>query len=74
MFDPETDGPSAIRGGCSRCQDLQTILENHQRTLQLMRSFAPIQVPRKKAMDPDAERQQNLFEAFADAAAPSSYS
>jgi hypothetical protein len=65
MFDPETDGPSAIRGGCPRCQELQTILENHQRTLQMMRSFAPIQAPRKKPADPDADRQQSLFASFA---------
>jgi hypothetical protein len=63
MFDPETDGPSAIRGGCARCQDLQAIHENHKRTLQLMRTFAPIQAPRKKPADPDAGRQQSLFDA-----------
>jgi hypothetical protein len=62
MFDPETEGPAAIRGGCPRCQDLQTIFDNHQRTLRLMRTFAPpaSTEPRKTA-NPDADRQQDLF-------------
>src|SRR5579864_4546849 len=56
MFDPEADGPGAIRGGCSRCQELQTIFESHQRTLRLMRIFAPqLQTQRRKA-DPVADR------------------
>ena len=60
MFDPESDGPAAIRGGCQRCQDLQTIFENHQRTLRLMRTFAPPSTTQsKKAAQED--RQQNLF-------------
>jgi len=63
MFDPATDGPPAIRGGCPRCQDLQAIFEKHQQVLSLMRTFAPPPPPRPKA-DPDAERQQNLFASF----------
>lgn len=60
MFDPQSDGPAAIRGGCPRCQDLQTIFENHQRTLRLMRTFAPpaITQPRKGPKD---DGQQSLF-------------
>jgi len=60
MFDPATDGPAAIRGGCARCQDLQIIFENHQRTLRLMRTFAPPATtqPRKAPKD---DGQQDLF-------------
>jgi hypothetical protein len=62
MFDPEVDGPGAIRGGYSRCQELQTIFESRQRTLGLMRTFAPSSsAQRRKPADPDAERQQDLF-------------
>ena len=64
MFDPESDGPAAIRGGCPRCQDLQTIFENHQKTLKLMRTFAPPPAPRPKPANPDADRQQDLFAAL----------
>jgi hypothetical protein len=66
MFDPEADGPGAIRGACSRCLELQTIFESHQRTLQLMRAFAPApSAPRRKPADPDAGRQQELFAPLA---------
>jgi hypothetical protein len=61
MFDPEADGIGAIKGGCSRCQDLQAIFESHQITLRLMRTFAPPAAPRRKPADLDAERQQDLF-------------
>ncbi|MEP7352471.1 MAG: hypothetical protein ABI824_04485 [Acidobacteriota bacterium] len=64
MFNPESDGPAAIRGGCTRCQDLQSIYENHQQTLKLMRTFAP-PAPRPKPADLDAERQQSLFVSHA---------
>jgi hypothetical protein len=65
MFDPEAEGAAAIRGGCPRCQDLQTIFETHQQMVKLMRTFAPPAPPRVKA-DPDAERQQSLFASFSD--------
>jgi hypothetical protein len=61
MFDPEADGVGAIKGGCSRCLELQAILESHRRTLQLMRAFAPDPAPSDKPIDPGADRQQNLF-------------
>jgi len=61
MFDPQGDGPCAIRGGCIRCQDLQAIFDSHQRTLTLMRTFAPPNARRHKPADPDTERQQELF-------------
>jgi len=62
MFDPEADGPGAIRGGCSRCQELQSIFETHQRMVRLMRAFAPpSQAPRRKTTDSSADRQQDLF-------------
>lgn len=62
LFDPEKDGPAAVRGGCPKCQDLQTIFEYHQRTLRMMRAFAPpASTQRRKPADPDSERQQDLF-------------
>jgi phage FluMu protein Com len=61
MFDPEADGIGAIKGGCPRCQELQTIFESHQRTLQLMRTFAPIQTQHREPADPDPDSQQDLF-------------
>jgi hypothetical protein len=64
MFDPEVDGIGAIKGGCSRCQDLQDIFESHQRTLRLMRTFAP-PVQRQKSTALGADRQQNLFASLA---------
>ena len=62
-FDPAADGPGAIKGGCPRCQDLQTIFDTHQKALRLMRTFTP-QADRRKA-DPLAELQQNLFSTSA---------
>jgi hypothetical protein len=59
-FDPEAAGIGAIKGGCSRCEDLQEIFESHQRTLRLMRTFAP-PAQRQKPTDLGPERQQNLF-------------
>jgi hypothetical protein len=67
-FDPEADGAGAIKGGCSRCQDLQAIFENHRSTLLLMRTFAPPLAPRRRAADAGPDRQQDLFASLADAA------
>jgi hypothetical protein len=61
MFDPQADGIGAIRGGCPQCLELQSIFESHQRTLQLMRGFAPIHVQSKKPADPAPDCQQDLF-------------
>jgi hypothetical protein len=62
MYDPESDGPGAIKGGCLRCEELYTIHESHRRTLTLMRSFGA-SVERRKQLpaDPNAGRQQSLF-------------
>jgi len=62
MFDPEKDGISAIKGGCTRCQELLTIFESHRRTLQMMRAFAPFPVKGKEAADPAPDVQQDLFD------------
>jgi hypothetical protein len=40
MFDPETDGIGAIKGGCPRCLDLHAILESNRQTLRLIRLCA----------------------------------
>ena len=62
MYDPAEDGPGAIKGGCTRCQDLYTIHETHQRTLTLMRAFgSSLERRRQRAADPNAGRQQHLF-------------
>jgi hypothetical protein len=63
-FDPEVAGIGAVIAGCSRCQDLQAIFESHQRTLRLLRTFAPTRSPRRrKRVDPG--RQQDLFAPLA---------
>lgn len=61
MFDPEADGPGAIKGGCPRCQDLQTIFDSHQRTIRLIRTFGSPSGQRRKQSDPAANLQQDLF-------------
>lgn len=61
MFDPAADGIGAIKGGCTRCLELQAIFESHTRTLQLMRSFAPVAAPKSKPKNPVPEEQQELF-------------
>lgn len=61
MFDPESDGIGAIKGGCPRCLELQAIFESHQHTLRLMRAFAPIQTQHAGSSDPGPDRQQDLF-------------
>jgi hypothetical protein len=61
MFDPEADGTGAIKGGCTRCLELQAIFESHRRTLQLMRAVAPILPSRREPSDPGPDRQQDLF-------------
>lgn len=61
MFDPETDGTGAIKGGCARCLELQAIFESHRRTLQLMRAVEPILPSRREPSDPGPDRQQDLF-------------
>ena len=63
MFDPSSDGPGAIRGGCTRCQDLQTIFDNHQCTVRLMRTFAPPSMPKKRTKAVET-RQHDLFAAL----------
>jgi hypothetical protein len=43
-------------------EDLQTIFDSHQRTLRLMRTFAPSPPDeRRKPADPHGDRQQDLF-------------
>jgi hypothetical protein len=61
MFDPEADGVGAVRGGCPHCLELLTIYQNHQRTLQLMRAFAPFPVEHKEAPEPAPDPQPDLF-------------
>jgi hypothetical protein len=61
MFDPAADGIGAIKGGCTHCQNLQAIYESHQRTLQLMRTIAPIQTRHKEPNNPSPDMQRDLF-------------
>ncbi len=63
MFDPEADGPPAIRGGCPRCQDLQTIFEKPTGDREVDAHLRAPPPPKVK-VDPDAERQQSLFASF----------
>jgi hypothetical protein len=59
-FDPWSDGPGAIKGGCDRCAALLEIHNCHQRMVTLMRGFSQPAVP-KKRQDPFEERQARLF-------------
>jgi hypothetical protein len=61
MFDPAADGIGAIKGGCPRCLELQAIFESHNRTLQLMRGFAPVPAQSNKPAKPVPDEQQDLF-------------
>jgi uncharacterized CHY-type Zn-finger protein len=62
MFDPEKDGISAVKGGCTRCQELLAICESYRRTQQMMRAFAPFPPKAKEATEPEPDRQQGLFD------------
>jgi hypothetical protein len=64
MYDPQADGIGALKGGCPQCLELQSIFESHQRTLQLMRAFAPMQAKRKKAVAPEPDSQPDLFNSL----------
>jgi hypothetical protein len=58
-FDP-SDGASAIRGECPRCQALLDIYIQHRRLLQMMRDFGQMRDrPRKVA---ERQLQRNLFD------------
>jgi hypothetical protein len=59
-FDPYSDGPGAVKGGCTRCAALVEINNCHQRMLTLMRSFAPPQGTRKSKPEPP-DLQASLF-------------
>ena len=64
MFDPEADGIGAIKGGCPRCLELQSIFESHFHTLRLMSAFAPIptqRTERTELSDASPDRQGDLF-------------
>jgi hypothetical protein len=61
MFDPEVGGVGAIKGGCSRCLELQAIFESHRQTLRLMSAFGPIPTQQTGPSDPAPDRQQDLF-------------
>lgn len=60
MFDPLTDGPGAVRGGCEKCTTLMEIHNCHQKMLSLMRGFQPPQ-SRKPGVSAINETQESLF-------------
>jgi hypothetical protein len=64
-FDPVTDGPGAVRGNCQKCNDLIVIHDHHQKMLQLMRAFRPVEekkTPKTAAAGAFADdRQLGLF-------------
>jgi hypothetical protein len=61
MFDPAAEGIGAIKGGCTRCLELQAIFESHNRTLKLMQGFAPVPAKSSKPKNPVPDEQQDLF-------------
>jgi hypothetical protein len=60
MFDPYSDGPGAVKGGCTRCNSLLEIHDCHQRMIGLMRTFAPPS-GKKKVANPFDDLQESLF-------------
>jgi hypothetical protein len=61
-FDPEVDGPGAVKGNCQRCNDLVVIHELHQKAMRLMRTFRPAVEEKKAVTEAGAdERQMDLF-------------
>lgn len=65
-YNPATDGPGAIRGGCPRCELLLEIWETSLRLNQLIRKFDPshddLQRLRERGLAEDP-RQMSLMEA-----------
>lgn len=61
-FNPSSDGLGGIKGTCQRCQSLLEIYENHQRTMRMMREFAPAGERKPRStQDRIRELQQPLF-------------
>ena len=60
MFDPYSDGPGAVKAGCTRCEALLDINDCHQKMLRLMRTFAP-QTSKKQPAALVDDRQESLF-------------
>jgi hypothetical protein len=61
-FNPALDGPGAIRGNCQRCSDLMVIHDLHQKALQLMRNFRPMEEKKSGPQPATADdRQMGLF-------------
>ena len=61
-FDPEVDGPGGVKGNCTKCNDLVTIHELHQKVIRLMRTFRPVEERKMEKEDVGAdERQLDLF-------------
>ncbi len=61
-FDPETEGPGAVRGGCQRCQMLFEIWENHSKMVRLMRQFGNREEAVKPKGPVEDDRQLSLLD------------
>jgi hypothetical protein len=60
-FDPEVDGPGAVKGNCQRCNDLVVIHELHQKAMRLMRTFRPAEEKKVEKVQLADDRQMELF-------------
>jgi hypothetical protein len=61
-FDPYSNGPGAVKGGCAKCAALLEIHECHRKMVSLMRGFAPPAVKKKVPVESVDDRQISLFE------------
>lgn len=60
-FDPLSDGPGGVKGGCERCGALVEIQQLHARMVALMRGFAPPQPARRRRPEAAPDLQASLF-------------
>jgi hypothetical protein len=60
-YDPAEGGIGAVKGNCMRCNDLAEIYDGHQKVLQLMRKFQPIEEKRRSSTVAFEDLQESLF-------------
>jgi hypothetical protein len=64
-YNPELDGPGAIKGGCRRCQMLYDIWDAHSKMVRLINEFGHREdgpaAPGKNGASEDEGRQMSLL-------------
>jgi len=61
-YDPEADGPGAIKGGCQRCTLLLEIHGHHQQLVKLIRQFGTREEKPRPAGEGAEGRQLSLLD------------